>query len=183
MNERLEKLSIYGKMRSGKDTVADIIEQEVPYPSTKIAYGNELKGSYHDIFGVNGSAKDRDGYQWFGQAMRSWKPRVWIDKLDEVIDILEGNRDQTIIVTDMRQPNEYEHLKNRGFTMIKVETPEHIRIERMKERGEFVTDEQLNHETERNIDDYEWDHRIINDGSLEDLKQKVYEVLRGGSNV
>lgn len=172
-----KRISVYGKMRSGKDTVADLITLKGGVLTTQIAYGDKMKEHYHSIFGYNGSEKDREGYQWFGQAMRSWVPSIWVDSLEATIRNIDDGR--RIIVTDMRQPNEFDHLKERGFIMIKVETPDHIRMERMNERGEVVTDKELNHETEKNVDKYDYDYRIINDGSLEDLKRKVQTMLRG----
>jgi dephospho-CoA kinase len=170
-------VSVFGKMRSGKDTVAKMLNSYRPY--IKLAYGDELKRTYHEIFGYNGEAKDRDGYQWFGQAMRARKPDVWVRLLEQKIKKIENyNLLEGVAVTDMRQPNEYDHLKHRGFLMIKVETPDEIRIERMRAAGENVTESQLNHETESHIDGFGYDHLIINDGSVTDLRRKVNEVFR-----
>jgi dephospho-CoA kinase len=169
-------ISVYGKMRSGKDTVADLLRGYRLYKN--IAYGDELKRLYHEIFGYSGDTKDRDGYQWFGQAMRARKPDVWVELLERQIKLIESRPNDGIVITDMRQPNEYEHLSERGFLMIKVHTPDEIRIERARARGEEVTEEQLKHETEQYIDDYEYDYVIVNDGTLGDLHRQLRVIMQ-----
>jgi dephospho-CoA kinase len=173
-----KRLSIFSPMRGGKDTVAaEIMSKHFDRECVKLAYGDKLKEMYHGIFGHNGSKKDRDGYQWFGQAMRARQGDIWIQNVEPLLqyNLAKNNH---VIFTDMRQPNEYEHLKANDFVMIKVDTPLDIRIERMKAAGEEVREEFLTHETESHMDSFQYDYIIHNDSTLENLHRQVYNVMR-----
>lgn len=170
-------ISVYGKMRSGKDAASNFLKHIGPY--RQISYGGKLKDFYHRIFGYNEElAKDRDGYQWFGQAMRGRYPNVWVDHLDERIKLIQSNAQRFgIIVSDMRQPNEFEHLKSRGFVMVKIDASDETRRARIEQAGEIVTEEMLNHETEQSIDSFDYDFVIDNNGSLTNLHEQITKLV------
>jgi hypothetical protein len=65
-------------------------------------------------------------------------------------------------ITDMRFPNEKEAVKEKGGITIKVVRP-----------GTVIG----NHPSETALDDAEFDYEIINDGTIEDLIEKVKEIL------
>lgn len=66
------------------------------------------------------------------------------------------------IITDMRFPNELQSVVNRGGITIRVTRP-----------GTDVG----NHPSETALDAYPMNYEIVNDGSLEDLLNKVREIL------
>lgn len=67
------------------------------------------------------------------------------------------------IITDVRFPNEAQAVKNRGGIMIRVNRPD---------KGN--TD---NHPSEISLDNYQdWDHVIENNGTIEDLIEKVKQL-------
>lgn len=71
---------------------------------------------------------------------------------------------EKVIITDMRFENEFEAVKKRGGLCITIQ------------RGEIPKQE---HYSERALDgDRDWDYIINNNGSLEDLVEKVREILR-----
>ena len=84
---------------------------------------------------------------------------------------------EKVVITDGRQFNEAEKLREEGFLIIKVTTPEELRLKRMKELGDVFSPEQLNHETELQVDMIQADIEIINDGSLDDLRSKVQKIV------
>jgi dephospho-CoA kinase len=167
-----KKISVFGEMRTGKDTAAArIMDKDV---FNKFAYGDKLKEHYHAIFGVS-EGKDRTGYQWFGQAMRSFRSSIWIDRLNEnMLPTLDAG--ENAIVTDMRQPNEYKHLKDLGFVMIKVVTSPEVRAERMRNLGDQFTNENMYHETEKNVRFFIADYTIENNGTLEEFEAEIDRV-------
>lgn len=70
------------------------------------------------------------------------------------------------IITDMRFPNEMEAVKERkGIT---------IRITRPVKKSKTIP---RLHPSETSLDKAEFDYEIINDGSIEDLVEKVREIL------
>jgi hypothetical protein len=84
-------------------------------------------------------------------------PNTWINAL--FADLKE---DSKWIITDVRYPNEYEAIKQRGGIMIRVN------------RGEQSKDA---HISETALDDFKFDFVIENNGSLDELKERVKDVL------
>src|SRR5690625_5115450 len=77
------KIGLTGKMRAGKDTVADYLVEN--YGFKKFAFGDALKRYVHEIFDVNQNEKPRDIYQRFGQYCRAIDEDVWVRKCFEDI--------------------------------------------------------------------------------------------------
>lgn len=83
---------------------------------------------------------------------------TWINAL-----FADFTEDSKWIITDVRYPNEYEAIKQRGGVMIRVN------------RGEQSKDA---HISETALDDFKFDYTINNNGSLDELKENVSEVLK-----
>lgn len=94
------------------------------------------------------------------------------------------------IITDMRFPNELQAVKDRGGICIRVnrELPcEICKFTRAERRGKICNeitcpqgrkDYQGNHLSETALDDAEFDYVIDNNGSIEDLINKVRDILQ-----
>ncbi len=176
------KIALFGKIRSGKDTVGSMLINDYGY--TRVAFGDGIKKVIDDFFPeawING--KPRRHYQHIGQKLRELNPDVWVNDLlrrAEIIRIqnkLYFGKETNFVVTDGRQVNEAEKLREQGYTIILVETDETTRIERMMEAGDNFTLEMLRHETELQVDMIEPDYIINNNGTLEDLRKAVERVL------
>ena len=78
------------------------------------------------------------------------------------------------IITDCRFPNEAQAIKDRGGIVIRVERKPFNRAGGMEGNKQFS--EQIKedtHPSETALDDYEFDYVIENDGSIEDLVDKI----------
>ena len=85
-------------------------------------------------------------------------------------------KDEKVIITDMRFPNELEAVKSKGGISIRVNrTLNHTNIKEVVNRLTNVLSEE--HESEKALDNAEFDYVIENDGTIEDLIQKVKEIL------
>ena len=171
------RIGLCGKMRSGKDTVADRLYFEHDF-EMPLAFGDSLKHYAHQIFpDVPKEPKPRELYQ-FMNVMRDYDPDVWVKHLADTVEFFEDKRSTSgIVVTDARQPNEVEWLRANGFVIVKVEADEAARIERIKAQGESVAEEALRHKTELFVDEIEADYTIPNLGTLNELYTKVDELL------
>jgi hypothetical protein len=159
----------------------------------KRVFGEHFDGFIEDWEDVNIPMTYREFLQKLGtEAMRDGlHTNVWVNALfaDYVaipqvgVDITEDNHYQypNWIITDMRFPNEMEAVKSRKGITIRV-----IRDTTCPECG--VTgghkmyvhkDKSLTdlHPSETALDDAYFDHVISNNGSLEDLVEKVREIL------
>ena len=110
-------------------------------------------------------------------------PDIWIHALERQIDGVED-----VVITDVRFPNEVEFVKSRGGKIVRLsrEDPPHIRD--LDNNGlseasglrlmEFMA---INH-PKVHLSEYAWfnqpiDFHIYNDGTLEELKEKVDNLL------
>jgi len=181
------KLAICGRMRSGKDAVAAHLTQQ--YGFVRFAFGDGIRKVCRELFpdqmadGPGGvKRKPRALLQGVGQAMRAFDPDVWVRQtLEEIAyqaeeDEITGNAPRYVI-TDLRQPSEYDRLRSEGFVIIRVTCREDIRRQRMLDAGDTFDERDLTHETELHTDGFEVDFEIENNGTLAELYAKVDAVM------
>lgn len=172
----MEKLFVLaGKARSGKDTTAAIIEEY--YAGKKVIkrmYGKWLKDYAMMISDWSGSDDDkpRSLLQELGVKSRKINPGYTIRRMEEDINILKDYFD-VIIITDTRMENEITMPKEKFKECIT------IKLERPLYESELSKKEKANI-TETALDGYnDYDYVILNDGTIDDLKVKVIDVLKG----
>lgn len=172
------KIAIAGEIRSGKDTVSDYI-QGSSWGMEKLYFAEGIEKIIKEYFpeAFEGNTKPRKYYQDIGQFMRTINPLVWINHVNRKQQQLESIGVESFIVTDLRQMNEYETLKDKGYTVIKVEASSEIRIERMKQSGDKFDLNDLVHPIELQIRTLPCDYTISNNTTLEDLYEQVNYVL------
>jgi len=148
------KIAFGCQSRIGKDTACEYLKNK--YGGTVLAFSDPL---YH-IMNYSQSylnfpvEKDTKFLQWIGtEWARQKDPNVWVKLLTAKI-----NDSDNFFVSDVRFLNEFQALKNLGFTTIRI-----IRPDRPIDRDQFHSSE-----TEL-ISSVEWDHVIINDGTLDKL--------------
>lgn len=187
MNKKQFKIGIIGEMRSGKDTVAKIIKELTKHENKTINFA--FSEGIHVVLNmlmpeVYEEGKPRKELQEVGQFMRQIKPDVWIDYLFNTLGYEWANkRGYNMILTDVRQPNEVARLREQGYTILRVQAPVDVRVKRILEQGDAFEPSSLTHDTEKSVAFLSADYQITNDGSLEDLKDKVatfLDVVRGG---
>lgn len=178
------KVGITGGIRSGKDTVAEYIVDVI-----KLHYTDTT----HSILGFADGITDliemfmpdlleggkpRKAYQEIGQTLRKFDPDVWVNYALNTIEMTEQVYPGAhIIVKDVRQPNEAEALRDQGFVIVKVLANEDERIRRAKAQNDVFDLEDLQHETEKAIDEITPDAIIYNEGTLEDLYYTVEDFI------
>lgn len=161
-------------MRSGKNTVADII---TAYTGAKqFAFGTAIGDVIHRYFPeAFETGKPRKHYQSVGQWFRQLNPEIWINEVDRQLKQLDAGT--PIVITDCRQANEYQWLKDNGFYIVKVVTASSVREARMIQSNDVVSAEDLNHETEQFSKQLVPDFTIYNNGSLAELDAEVVRML------
>jgi dephospho-CoA kinase len=176
------KIALTGKMRSGKDTIANHLY--IKYNFSQVSFGDALKKNAHATFPwIYEWNKPRALYQQFGQLMREIEPDVWIKHAERavkgVVDYKVGTNDENIgiVITDVRQQNEVDWCRANGFSIIRVTAPDEERIARAIAAGDDFSEKDLEHETEQAIDGFEVDAEIVNDGSVDDLKRKIDGIM------
>lgn len=184
------KIALFGKMRSGKDTVGKFLVDQFNFQ--RLAFGDEIGTVIETYFPeAFKDGKPRHHYQFIGQRFRELDQDVWVKKVLQKV-IYEESMGEILnygplnfVITDGRQLNEAEKMREAGFLIVKVECDEDLRIERIKASGDNFNPEQLQHETELQVDMIQPDYVIKNDGTLEALHiqvMKLVETLVGGVN-
>ena len=168
---------IGGKARNGKDTVASIIKKIYDEKEKKLLnlqFSSYIKEYAKKISNWDGSeeTKPRALLQELGT-------QVIRQKIDELFFVKRIIGDikvysyyfDVLTVSDVRTKVEIDLPKKEldNIIAIKVVRPDF-------DNG--LTEEQKNHFTEIDLDDYDkFDYVIVNDGSLDDLEKKVREMV------
>ncbi|MBE7117303.1 hypothetical protein FT641_27010 [Bacillus paranthracis] len=180
MENKVLRIGMIGKMRSGKDTAGYYLEQTKAF--RQFAFGTGIKRVTQLLYPeLDLRTKPRKLYQDVGQKLREIDPMIWINLLN--VDLKKWNRSAVIcgdtphtVITDVRQMNEVEFLKEQGYVFIKVECDEEIRLQRIKDSGDDFTEEDLNHETEVSIDTLPYDYLVTNNGTVEELTKQIEKI-------
>jgi len=175
-------LALCGEMRTGKDTVASYLQKA--YGFEPFAFGDNLKKGFHYTYPhIPRDPKPVKGYQLYGQLMRYVNgDTYWINQCFSDIDYAKQhhrvkNKHFRPIITDMRQPNEFERCSNLGFITIRVEAPLEARMERIKAAGDEFDPNNLSFETETHLRSFKVDYIVKNYGTLEDLYKQVDYIM------
>ncbi|MBC9785928.1 hypothetical protein H1S01_15690 [Heliobacterium chlorum] len=170
------KIALTGRMRSGKDLIADYLIEKHGFK--RFAFGDGVRMVSRILYPqieIEGG-KHRSLYQDVGQSLRRNDPDVWVRYLLRQM-VSETNPTDSIVISDLRQPNEYAALVTEGFTIVRVNSTEDNRTARMKALGDVFTAEDVNHETESHIERYVVDFEITNNSNRRRLFEQVETVL------
>lgn len=203
-------IGISGKMASGKDTLADLLEKEVNKEISRISFGelirleiNEVLKSLReknlrekftdvnleDVVNLANILEDNDIFDrspesrralqyWGTEVRRKQDGDYWIKRMKRFISdrIEEG---YFVFLTDARFPVEVDLVKELDGLVLRLESDEEKRKDRVKLRdGIEVTEEALNHVSEKALDDYYFENIITNNGSKEELLEKALEKIK-----
>jgi dephospho-CoA kinase len=179
----LTKICLTGAMRSGKDEVANHLY--IRHGFDRLAFGDALKRIAHEAFPwVSEHPKPRALYQNVGQLMREVDKDVWIRHAERrvggIIDHRSGYPNVEhigIVISDLRQPNEYAWAVENGFSIIRVNAPQELRVERANSVGDAFELNHLTHETESHIDGFDVDFEVVNDGTVTELQAHVDAIM------
>lgn len=166
---------IYGKARSGKSTVTEYIKEYYENKNLKaidIMYAESIKNYAKKILDWDGldETKPRDFLQQLGTEIIRNKidNNFFINRVLQDIEVYSYFYD-AIIITDARLKEEIEIPYNKYEKVIR------IKIEGNKSD---LTEKQKKHVTEIALDNYDkYEYKIINNGTLEELKSKVNNIL------
>jgi dephospho-CoA kinase len=168
------KIALLGYARTGKDTIYELIKKHHDYGTRRIAFGDVLRDSFHEMFDIPRSPKPREGYEKYGKAMREIEKDVWVKALSHRYQKLLTYGFEDFVVTDLRQPNEAEWAKQNGFVLVRVDAD----VKDRQERSASDTNYLPINPSETEIENIHPDWVIRNNGSLEDLEKAVINLLQ-----
>ena len=180
-------VGISGTIGSGKKTVREILMKK--YKCYYVTLSNVIRGELER----KKPNFNRAVLQDMGNEMR----RSYGTHILALLAIEYLPRDKDMIIIDgIRNPGEINYLREKfgkNFVLIGIDAPQEIRFERVKKRGQYNDPKNFEEfvvldERDQGKNEPEWgqqvrkcleqaDFFIINDGSIEQLEQKVNEIM------
>jgi hypothetical protein len=153
-----------GKLKTIASIIAGVPEEQFEYQKFKQKQMPKDWGmTYREFLQKLGTEAMRDGLH----------PNVWVNALfsDYIPYSVRGSSYEQIetnwVITDVRFPNEVEAIVKRGGITIRVVRPDMHSLQSMIPA----------HVSETALDDIMVHYEIVNDGTLEDLVERVKEIL------
>ena len=189
-------IGLIGQKRVGKDTVALMLKDlhcefktlalaEPIKQIARIMFGfteAQLYDDAKDVVDNNWGIKPRDFFEQFGTEIMQFDIYKYLPKLEEKVPerlfwvhslLTKINSNEDIIITDVRGLHELKEIKKKKQNVI------FIRI--VKEKKENEKGNENTHITQKEAgeisDEYVFD-TIVNDGSLNDLREKVQMIWK-----
>jgi len=168
-------IGLAGQAGSGKDTVgvflsmcrsferfafADLLKDKIGKGVFNFG-DSQLWGNYKEVIDPRYQKTPREILQVAGMALRECFKDIWILPLYEFV-----NQHERVVVTDVRLLNEIEAIKELGGQVWLIER---------EESGSKVNPEHISEKEFLSYDAY--DAKIMNNGSLADLFEKVNRLL------
>lgn len=182
METRLKKIFIVsGKARHGKDTTCAYIKEVCEKNNLKVinlSFGSYIKEYVKKITGWDGSEETKETVRTMLQQVGTEVVRDNIDENFFVKRLMDDIKVYSyffdiVTVSDARLENEIEIPKANFSNVISINV-----IRTNFESNLSLTEQK--HRTETGLDNYNnYDYQIINDSTLEELKQKVENLIEG----
>lgn len=186
-------ICLSGKRHSGKTTVENIIKRLAGNKATSYQMATMLKRVVAAL--TNCDIKDLENPKFkelksdflinasnglknltyrellitAGKVLRSYNDYIFVK---DVLKHLDNIKEKIVIIPDVREKHEIETLNN--YADVKDYYFLTIRIERP---GEEIKDQFSNDKTEIDLDEYPFDVYLSNDGDMNTLIRKVYDIL------
>lgn len=171
---------ISGKAQNGKDSTADIMMKYLDGKSIKIPFAKYLKIICKDYFNWSGEKDEigREILQKTGTELirdkLGWQ-NFHANRVYEDIKIAENEYDY-FLIPDTRRRNEIYYIQ----TMFPYNTTT-IRVERLGFKSP-LTEEQLKHISETDLDNFKFDYYIKSESGLDNLENEILRVVFNKEN-
>lgn len=188
----MKNIAIVGKMYAGKTTLANSLIGEGGAGFTRVAMAGPLKKlaeyaygeviekdhSYPTIDQDTGELIYKSGrriLQEIGQSLKVVDRNIWLKIF------INDTRNMGIgpyVVDDVRFIFEADHLRQDGWLIVKVDTPEKVRVERgYKLLGRRPTRAELTHESEVEVDEIVADKVVKGTEGPDTRERTILELL------
>lgn len=161
-------IPVSGKAEHGKDEFGKTLKNRIGEKACILHYGSYVKHVCTTVYGWNG-IKDETGrtlLQYVGtDLVRKRNKNFWVKTITDLIEVLKHEFDY-FIIPDTRFVNEIEYPKEAGYNVVSVRVVRPLHVSRL-------TEEQLNHESETALDDYQFDEKFFIAEGLENVEIAV----------
>jgi dephospho-CoA kinase len=172
---RIMIIGILGRSRSGKDSIATIIQKIYPHYTIQ-RFAQPIKNALKEIYNFTPEQLEDDSKEVIDirhnitprEAMQEMT-RYYLNKhgpdffSKQVFRLYDNNIEKCIIVPDVRYAYDIHQIKRRGGLIIKVIRP--------------MNTHTIEHSVEDHINSLQSDYTIQNDSDLLSLEKKVAEIF------
>jgi len=163
-------IALSGKKRAGKDTLFGMLRDILgTLRVVRVAFADPLKAEVAAALGVPISEIEaRKEYfrvvlQFWGEWRCSQDPLYWVNRMRDRLEALrESETCDLAVITDCRRIKEVELVRDMGGHVYRIRS--------------LADNNQDNHVTETELDDFLFDGQIFNTGTLEQLKERASEI-------
>lgn len=127
-------------------------------------------GSVNNIFGTAYMLRNDEPEERLGKCY----PDFWVDLLINEIDHIAP---EYFFVDDVRRINEAARLRDNGFTIIRIDCPDEIRLPRLEKQYGKIPTELLNDISEREVPEIPVDYVVKNDGTLDEVIERALGII------
>jgi dephospho-CoA kinase len=155
----MKHIGLIGLAGSGKDTAAKAL-YSLGY--MRYAFADRVKNLAWR-FGWDGNKDERGRalLQNIGMAGRQYDPATWIKYVELMIE--HETDPELIVFTDVRFQNEADYIRSKGGIIVRIVRPGQIAEK---------------HESELKQCEVAADIEVVNDGSIEDLHNKIRNLIK-----
>lgn len=195
-------IAVSGGMHTGKTEVIKILSEMLPHYNVDM-FSYPLKLYIAALTGDDINNLEFNGYKSQLHPELNIAPREAMTTLGKFSmetyrkdifprSLFNRNKDKPVIITDLRMPEEYEYVKKHNGFIIKIERFFDLRFPGLKDythpKNRYNFNDRtlsydhpnfykrLTHYTENQINKIYADRTIENNGSLEELKQKIEHI-------
>ena len=145
------RIAVSGKMRSGKDTLAERLVER--YGFKRFAFADRLKEVARELFDMPMGAKNRRLLVELGRKMCEIDKMVWVNYVLSKVPLR-----QDVVISDLRFKYEYYALKAFDFIVVRVDGDEQARLSRVERFGSRVDIALVDDPSETDLDgmDFDW---------------------------
>ncbi|PEA52601.1 hypothetical protein CON64_22690 [Bacillus pseudomycoides] len=167
----MAKIALMGGIRTGKDTIGLLLTNHI-----RLAFGDEMRDSFHrDFPHIPMLPKPREEYIEYSTEKVKENKMVWVSGVEKKLHTLEAAGIKDFVITDLRQPHEYEWAKENGFIFARVLAFSEQQIERAQKEGDKTID--VNNHLDSFIHNFKHNFIIMNTGTIEDLAEEVNKLM------
>ena len=166
-------LALYGQSGSGKSFVASILESRFGY--VRVSTGELCRSVSRIIFG----SEDKGNLNRISEKLREIDEHIWIEAAFRHV----GGQGP-VVFDSIRYISDHLCLTGRGYKTIRIVSGSRLSRQRLKERGQAISEEDFRHRSEWEVNKCSFHATITNDGvSVEQLIGQIEAIISHDSSI